>query len=131
MPAISSILAGAAALPGLFNVGKDIFGGGDSGGNTGYASVDPQGQQFNQYLMKYMQDKLSQPHQYRPVPEMPYNIMNMVSQQYGMGPYNDPGWQGSGGGPGGMGGMPQPSITKPQLQAPQGPPRGQSPRTMM
>ena len=121
MPAITSILAGASALPGLFDVGKDIFGGGDSGGNTGYASVDPQGQQFNKYLMDYMQQKLSQPHQYRPVPQMPYNIMNMVSQAYGMGPYQDPGWAKSGGGPsspGGPMGMPMGSIGKGQLQAP-------------
>ena len=122
MPALTSILAGASAVPGIFGVAKDIFGGGgdDTGGSTGYASVDPQAQKFNQYMMNYMQEKMQQPHQFRPVPEMPYNIMNMVSQAYGMGPYKDPGWQQAGGGPGAMGGMPRPQASMKQLQAPGG-----------
>ena len=117
-----TILAGASAIPSIFGIAKDLFGGGgdDTGGSTGYASVDPQAQKFNQYMMNYMQEKMGQPHQFRPVPEMPYNIMNMVSQAYGMGPYKDPGWQQAGGGPGAMGGMPRPQASKRQLQAPSG-----------
>jgi len=124
MPALTSIAAAVSALPAAIDVGKDIFGGGDQNkvGSTGYSNLDPQAQKFNQYLMNYIQNKLSQPHMFRPVPQMPYNIMNMVSQAYGMGPYTDPGWQMTGGGS--MPGMPGPSgpprqqISRRQLAAP-------------
>lgn len=133
MPAVTSIIAGASALPGLFAAGKDLFGGGnESGPGGGLQDLDPRASAFNKYLMDYIQGQISKPHQFRPVPEMPYNIMNMASNTYGMGPYQDPGWMSSAGvGPGaGMPGMPMPQISRGQLAAPNAMPQPSSRRAM-
>lgn len=84
----------AAVIPAAIGALGSLFGGGGKEGEDQVQDVrTAEEKKMDELLLKYISGGLNQPHMFAPVDPMAYNAMNMMSQMYGFGPYQYPGWQ--------------------------------------